>query len=70
MREAKVDGQLIQADPNSPETALCPACGGSVSKRKRRNMDGSVTYFYRHAHGEGDTCPLRHRPFRLPHRHR
>ncbi len=60
MLEAKVGGQLVQAGPDSPEKALCPACGGAVSKRKRCRMDGSVTYFYRHARGVGEGCPLRY----------
>ena len=60
MIEAKVDGQLVQAGPDSPGEALCPACGGTVSKRKRRRMDGSVTYFYWHARGVGEGCPLRY----------
>ncbi len=62
MLEAQVDGQLVQASPDSPEKAQCPACGGTVSKRKRRLMDGSVTYFYRHHAGEGSNCPLRYTP--------
>lgn len=36
MLEAKVEGQLVKAGPDSPETALCPACGGVVEKRRRR----------------------------------
>jgi len=62
MLEAKVGGQLMRAGPDSLEKALCPACGGTVSKRKRRKMDGSVTYFYRHDVGVGDGCPLRYTP--------
>jgi len=62
MREAKVDDQLVQAGLDSPEAATCPACGGIVRKRKRRRMDGSVTYFYRHNSGEGESCPLRYNP--------
>ncbi len=62
MREAKANGQLIQASPDAPEKAVCPTCGGAVTKRKRRRMDGSVTYFYRHNTGEGENCPLRYNP--------
>jgi hypothetical protein len=62
MREAKVEGRLVQAGPDSPGTALCPACGGVVRKRKRRRMDGGTTYFYRHDSGEGEGCPLRSAP--------
>ena len=62
MREAQVNGQIVQAGPDSPEVATCPACGGVVEKRKRRTMGGQVTYFYRHKDGEGPKCPLRYRP--------
>ena len=48
MREAIAEGQLVPAGPDAPEEAVCPACGGAVRKRKRRTMDGQVTYFYRH----------------------
>ena len=60
MRKATVDGQLVQDGPDSPETALCPACGCVVHKRRRRRMDGSVSYFYRHDAGDGYACPLRY----------
>ena len=63
MLEASVDGQLVQASPDSPEKAQCPACGGAVSKRKRRRMDGTITFFYRHDAGEGNNCPLRYTQF-------
>ena len=62
MVEATVEGQLVQAGPDSPEKGCCPACGGAVSKRKRRRMDGSVAYFYRHDNGQGDNCSLRYTP--------
>ncbi len=65
MLEAKVDGQLVRAGPHSPEKGRCPSCGGTVSKRKRRVMGGSVTYFYRHDAGEGHGCPLRYNPTSL-----
>jgi hypothetical protein len=60
MLEAKVDGQLVQAGPDSPERARCPACGSTVTKRKRSIMGGGTTYFYRHVRGEGKDCPLRY----------
>ena len=56
MREAMVNGRLVLAGPDSPEEALCQACGGAVKKRKRRRMDGHATYFYRHERGVGDGC--------------
>ena len=62
MQRARVNGRLETARSDSPETALCPSCGGRVEKRKRRRSDGQVTYFYRHAMGVGDGCPLRYRP--------
>ncbi|HDQ71342.1 MAG TPA: hypothetical protein ENN19_04500 [Chloroflexi bacterium] len=64
MREAKVNDEIIQASPDSPDRARCPACGAPVTKRKRRRMDGSVVYFYRHVRGEGEHCRLRHNPQR------
>jgi hypothetical protein len=60
MQNAKVDDQLIQAGPDSPERARCPACGSTVTKRNRHRMDGSISYFYRHVRGEGEDCPLRY----------
>jgi hypothetical protein len=62
MKKAKVEGQLVSAGPDSAEEAECPSCGGRVKKRKRRRMDGQVTYFYRHVEGEGEDCQLRYRP--------
>jgi hypothetical protein len=62
MLEAVVDGQLVQADPDSPDRAQCPECGGAVSKRKRRRMDGKVIFFYRHDAGEGNSCSRRYTP--------
>jgi predicted nucleic acid-binding Zn ribbon protein len=46
MLEAKVDGELIQAGPDSPEVAQCPACGGEVRKRRRKVGRDGHTYFY------------------------
>ena len=60
MQEAKVDGQLVQAGPDSPEKGHCPSCGGTVSKRKRGRMDGIYAHFYRHDAGEGEGCPRRY----------
>jgi formylmethanofuran dehydrogenase subunit E len=60
MREAKVNDEIIQAAPDSPDHARCPACGAPVVKRKRRRMDGSVVYFYCHVRGEGERCLLRY----------
>ena len=62
MREARASGRLVVAGPDSVEEAECPSCGGEVKKRKRRRMDGQVTYFYRHKRGVGEDCQLRYRP--------
>ena len=64
MLEAKVNGELIQAGPDSPEVAQCPACGGEVHKRRRKVGKAGHMYFYRHKAGVGDDCPLRYRPTR------
>ncbi|MCP4543890.1 MAG: hypothetical protein GY832_42795 [Chloroflexi bacterium] len=63
MQDAKVNNQLIQAGPDSPEQAQCPTCGGAVVRRKRRRMDGDYSWFYRHAQGkEKSDCPRRYNP--------
>jgi hypothetical protein len=62
MLEAKLDGELIQAGPDSPEVAQCPACGGEVRKRKRKVGRGGLVHFYRHRQGVRTDCPLRYRP--------
>ena len=59
MREAKVEGEVVVAGPDTPDVAQCPACGGEVHKRKRRRMDGSVSYYYRHKRGVCKDCPKR-----------
>jgi len=46
MREAKLNGRAVQAGPDSPEIAECPACGGEVRKRKRKVGRDGYTYFY------------------------
>ena len=62
MREAMVNGRLVVAGPDSPEKASCPSCSGVITKRKRKTMDGRLTYFYRHQRGEGERCPQRSSP--------
>ena len=62
MRKARVNGHFVLAGPDTPDEALCPACGAVVQKRKRRRSDGHVTYFYRHGMGLGEGCPLRYQP--------
>ena len=62
MREAKLNGKVIIAKPEAPDTAVCPECGTEVVKRRRTCMGGVVTYFYRHKRGKGKDCPRRYRP--------
>lgn len=62
MKKARVNGKVVAASPDAPEVGLCPDCGGRVKIRHRTNMDGAVTYFYRHMRGEGKNCPKRYRP--------
>ena len=59
MREAKVEDEVVVAGPDTPDVAECPACGGEIHKRKRRRMDGSVSFYYRHKRGVGKDCPKR-----------
>jgi hypothetical protein len=60
MQDAKVGRRLVVAGPDSPDVAVCPACGGQVKKRKRTD-GGKTTWFYRHRTG-ADDCPRRYRP--------
>jgi hypothetical protein len=62
MKRARVNGKLVSAGPDAPDTGSCPECGGAVQRRRRTRMDGAVTYFYRHKRGEGKDCPKRYRP--------
>ena len=61
MQQAKFEGELVTAGPESPHVARCPACGEEVHKRKRRRDDGGTVWFYRHRIGVGVGCPLRYR---------
>lgn len=60
MRQARVGNRTVTASPESPEVARCPACGTEVQKRKRRTMDKTTTWFYRHKRGLGKGCPNRY----------
>jgi hypothetical protein len=62
MLKARVNGDIVVAEPDSPEEGFCPDCGGKVRRRHRTRMDGDITYFYRHIRGEGKHCPRRYRP--------
>jgi hypothetical protein len=60
MQKALANGRLVSAGPDSPKVAICPSCRGTVEKRRRRRLDGSTTYFYRHKRGVGKGCPRRY----------
>lgn len=62
MREARWNGDVVAAGPESPQLAKCPSCDGEVEKRKRKRSDGDATYFYRHKIGVGEGCPRRYSP--------
>ena len=62
MREAQIDGKLVIANKDAPDEATCPSCGSPVRKRKRKCLDGTVTWFWRHVRDAGDGCPHRYRP--------
>jgi len=52
----------VEASPDGPEEARCPACEAAVVLRQRKN-GRLVTYYYRHRNSTGpDDCPLRYRP--------
>jgi hypothetical protein len=47
----------IEAGPNAPTMATCPACRGVVVLRSRRyGRESKKTWFYRHRRGEGPRC--------------
>jgi hypothetical protein len=56
------NGEIIEASPAAPETAVCPHCGSPVTLRKRRSMSGHVTFFWRHCHGHLRPCQGRSGP--------
>jgi hypothetical protein len=62
MQKAEVDGKLVPAGPDAPDVARCPSCGGEVQKRKRRRLDGGLTWFWRHRAGVGEGCRKRYSP--------
>jgi hypothetical protein len=61
MKKAEVNGKTVVAGPDAPDIAICPACGTELRKRRRKCMDGTVTYFYRHKRGQAKGCPMRYR---------
>jgi hypothetical protein len=62
MREAELNRKLVVAGPNAPDAGIRPDCGAEVQKRERRCVGGTVTYFFRHARGQGKDCPRQYRP--------
>jgi hypothetical protein len=60
MRKARAGDRTVVAGPDAPDVARCPACGSEVHKRKRRCMDKTVTWYYRHKRGVGKECPRRY----------
>ena len=56
-------GDVIKADSNAPQRALCPRCKGVVILRSRRRSKrpGDVTYFWRHENHSNPGCPARFR---------
>ena len=61
MREAVSKGRLVTAGPDAPRKARCPACGSEVCIRRRKTMDGTTSWFYRHKNRTGKGCPKRYR---------
>lgn len=62
MHKARVGDRVVVAGPDAPDVATCPECGAEVQKRKRRTMDKTTTWYYRHRQGHGRGCPKRYRP--------
>ena len=59
MRDAVANGMKVLASAKAPVLARCPACGGEVELRRRRNGKETV-WFYRHKRGAGyPDCPRR-----------
>jgi hypothetical protein len=59
MKRAIWNGKEIEAGPDAPARATCPYCDEPVLLRSRRNMDGCVTWYWRHETGAGRHCPGR-----------
>lgn len=55
-------GEMIEAAEQAPETAVCPHCGNPVALRRRKDMSGETTYFWRHRRGFNLTCRKRASP--------
>ncbi len=57
-------GETIVAKNGMPEKAICPRCGSRVTLRRRRQMNGDVTYFWRHVDHSIRSCLKRSKPYK------
>lgn len=55
----------LPASTTAPDKAVCPDCGGVVTLRQRKCMDGSTVYFWRHQDNRNRACNGRSRPVQL-----
>lgn len=63
MAISKDGGEMVLADEDAPEVALCPQCGGEVFLRSRRLMvTKALVYFWRHTSNDHLSCEERHSP--------
>lgn len=53
--------QPLTAAQTAPATARCPSCGSLVTLRRRRCMDGTSVYFWRHPNNRNLNCNGRSR---------
>ena len=54
--------QPITASDAAPEQAVCPSCGGVVILRRRKRMNGTCVYYWRHRDNRNRHCKGRSRP--------
>ncbi len=54
--------QPVAAMADAPVQALCPHCGGGVTLRHRKQMNGHISYFWRHVDSHNRSCQARSRP--------
>jgi hypothetical protein len=56
------DGKLVTASETASEEAICPHCGGTVTLRSRRTMNGGEkSYYWRHLSNQNRHCSGRSR---------
>ena len=58
MKQAVWNGKKVDAGPEAPARALCPACGAAVLLRRRKVIGGEIWY-WRHESGANPDCPAR-----------